>query len=55
MFNEIKLAEENVLMAEIAKDKDGTFGLYIVPDRAEEICISEKELRAAVAKIKAAK
>ena len=51
---DFKLSGENVITCEIAEDQKGEWGLYIIPENAE-ICITEAELRAALAAIEAAR
>lgn len=50
----MKLSEKDVIEANIAQDQTGEWGLYIIPMNAE-ICITEKELKAALAEIEAAR
>lgn len=41
---DVKTTDPNILQARVCEDQNGEFGLYIVPDKAEETCITETEL-----------
>ena len=44
----VRVKDRNVLHAEVLTDQNDEFGLYVTPADGKEVCISEKELRAAV-------
>ena len=46
----MNVLDKAVLRAEVTEDQDGIKGLYIVP-RGDELCLTEAELRVALAEI----